>query len=85
MSCIASMRYQQGDLLGNAGSIDNAPNAWVAELVDGLPPGRAAMTNALDETGVDTYITAISAALNISREQTLTIIANLDFMDSLAR
>jgi hypothetical protein len=57
----------------------------VAELAEGLPPGRAAITNAPDESDGDTFITAISAALNTSREQTLTIIANLDFMDSVAR
>jgi hypothetical protein len=76
MNRIASLRYQQGV---------NAPNDLVAELAEGLPPGRTAMTDTLDDAGVGTYITAISAALNTSREQTLTIIANLDFMDSVAR
>ena len=72
MSCNAAVRCAQ-----------RGPS--VAEVAEGLPAGRAAMTSASGEADVDTYITAIGAALNTSREQTLTIIANLDFMDSVAK
>ena len=85
MSCIASMRYRQSAIFGRVGSIDTAPNELVAGLAEGLPSNRAAKTNDLGDAGVDTYITAISEALNTSKEQTLMIMANLDFMDSVAR
>jgi hypothetical protein len=70
------MPDKQADLFGYAGSIAHAaPQVLSAE----------AAARAQDGAAVGTDIGAIGAALDMSREQTLAIIANLDFMDFLAK
>ena len=46
---------------------------------------RELRPRAQSDITVETYASAIGAALDISREQTLAIIANLNLMDLLAK
>ena len=45
----------------------------------------SAAVGPLDDDGGGAYVHMIGAALHISREQTLAIMANLNFMDLLAK
>jgi len=50
-----------------------------------MTDGRSAAAGAVDDPAFSGYIRMIGAALDVSREQTLAIMANLNFMDFLAK